>query len=347
MLKPYLAKLFRKRDLSVEEAESAMGIIMRGEATSAQIGAYLTALRMKGETIEEIIGSARSMRRYAHRLEISLNGVPLLDTAGTGGDGANTFNISTAAALVIAGSGRRVAKHGNRAASSRCGSADVLDALGVEVDLAPDQAGACIEEVGIGFLFAPRFHPAMRYAIGPRRELGQRTLFNLLGPLTNPAGATHQLLGVYHPALTEPLAEVLGGLGCEGAFVVHGHGGIDELTTNGPNLVSHLCQGRVQTFVLDPAELGLRPATLEDLRGGTPEQNASILLDLLKGKDHSPRRDVLLLNAAAGLATETGDLHTAFQEAQRSLESGAALDKLEHLIAFSQHLAAARRESEP
>jgi anthranilate phosphoribosyltransferase len=341
MLKPYIAKLLQRQNLSAAEAEEAMQIIMTGQATQAQIGGYLVALRMKGETVEEITGSARAMRAQASRIQVALDGQPLMDTAGTGGDGAHTFNVSTAAAFVIAGAGRKVAKHGNRAASSKCGSADVLGALGVNLDLTPEQVAACIERVGIGFLFAIKFHPAMKHAIGPRRELGQRTIFNLLGPLTNPAGATHQLIGVYDPALTQPLAEVLGALGGQAAFVVHGHGSLDELTTGGPNRVSHLKDGRVSTFDMDTADLGLRPATADDLRGGEPEENAHLLRALLANEDHSPRRDVVLLNAAAALALDTGDFALALAEADMALTSGAALQKLDGLIALSQSLAAA------
>jgi len=339
MLKPYIAKLLRQKDLSDTEAEEAMGIIMTGQTTPAQIGGYLVALRMKGETVAEILGSARAMRAQATPVPLTTHGEPLLDTAGTGGDGAHTFNISTAAAFVIAGAGRKVAKHGNRAASSRCGSADVLGVLGVNLDLTPAQVAACIERVGIGFLFAPKFHPAMRHAIGPRRELGQRTIFNLLGPLTNPANATHQLIGVYDPALTRPLAEVLGKLGGRAAFVVHGHGGLDELTTSGPNRMSHLKDGRVHTFELDATDLGLRRAAPGILCGGEPTENAHILRAVLAGKDRSPRRDVVLLNAAAALATESEDLPTALRATENALDSGAALNKLDTLIAFSQRLA--------
>ena len=339
MLKPYISKVMQGKDLSLSEAETAMNIIMTGQATQAQIGGYLVALRMKGETIDEIVGSARAMRSQANQVHPSINGDPLLDTAGTGGDGAHTFNISTAAAFVIAGTGRKVAKHGNRAASSRCGSADVLGALGVNLDLTPEQVAACIDQVGIGFLFAPKFHPAMKYAIGPRRELGQRTIFNILGPLTNPAGATHQLIGVYDPSLTHSLAEVLGELGGRAAFVVHGYGGLDELTTNGPNRVSHLHKGRVSTFELDPSELSLRRAPAGSLQGGDPEENARILRSVLAGEDNSPRRDVVLLNAAAALATEDGDLAGALSEATQALESGAALEKMDALVAFSQTVA--------
>jgi anthranilate phosphoribosyltransferase len=335
MLKPYIAKAMQRHDLTAVEAEEAMNIIMTGQATQAQIGGYLVALRMKGETVDEITGSARAMRANAAPIHPNVTG-DLLDTAGTGGDGAHTFNISTTAAFVIAGAGRYVAKHGNRAASSKCGSADVLGALGVNLDLTPEQVAACVEAVGIGFLFAVKFHPAMKHAIGPRRELGQRTIFNLLGPLTNPARATHQLIGVYDPALTHPMAEVLGALGGKAAFVVHGHGGMDELVTDGPNRVSHLKDGHVTTFELDPASLGLRPATRADLAGGDPPQNAAMLRAILTGADRSPRRDVVLLNAAAALATETGDFAAALAEAEQALESGGALAKLEGLVRVSQ-----------
>jgi anthranilate phosphoribosyltransferase len=338
MLKPYIAKAMHHEALTAEEAEQAMQIIMSGQATDAQIGGYLIALRMKGETVAEISGSARAMRAHASRVPFALKGEPLLDTAGTGGDGAHTFNISTTAAFVIAGAGRKVAKHGNRAASSRCGSADVLNALGVNLDLLPEQVATCIDQVGIGFIFAPRFHPAMKYAIGPRRELGQRTIFNLLGPLTNPAGATHQLIGVYDPALTHPIAEVLGALGGQAAFVVHGHGGLDELTTSGVNRVSHLKDGKVTTSELDAKDLGLRPASTDELRGGDPVENAAMLRRLLCGEDQSPRRDVVLLNSAAALATAHGDFGAALEDARKALDSGAALAKLDALVALSQKL---------
>jgi anthranilate phosphoribosyltransferase len=341
MLKAYIAKVINFQNLSVDEAEAAMQIIMTGQATPAQIGSYLTALRMKGETVDEIVGSARAMRAQASHVEVDLKGGSLIDIVGTGGDGSNSFNISTTSAFIIAGAGRRVAKHGNRAASSRCGSADVLAALGVKIDLSAQQVAACIEQVGIGFMFAPVFHPAMKHAIGPRREMGQRTIFNLLGPLTNPAGATHQLVGVYDPALTAPLARVLGSLGGKAAFVVYGAGGLDELTTNGENQVSHLKNnGEVYSFSLNARSLGLRPASAEDLTGGDPAENAIILRDLLSGKDDSPRRDVVLLNSAAALAAEDGDLAAGLALAEESLRSGAALERLDALVAFSQKQAA-------
>jgi anthranilate phosphoribosyltransferase len=339
MLKPYIGKVINSQNLNVEEAEAAMGIIMEGQATDAQIGGYLVALRMKGETVDEITGCAKAMRNHAACVPLHINGDALLDTAGTGGDGAHTFNISTAAAFIIAGAGRKVAKHGNRAISSQCGSADVLAELGVNLDLTPEQVGHCIEETGIGFLFAPKFHPAMKHAIGPRRQLGQRTIFNLLGPLTNPAGATHQLIGVFTPQLTQPMAEVLGELGGRAALVVHGYGGLDELTTAGPNRVSQLKDGSVETYEMDARDFGLEPATAEDLRGGDPAENARILRALLEGKDITPRRDVILLNAAAALAIEDGDFPAALAEARQSLESGAALARLDHLRLVSQSFA--------
>lgn len=336
MLKPYIAKAVNRQDLTPDEAQAAMHIIMTGQATQAQIGAYLIALRMKGETVAEIIGSARAMRGVAVPVPLAPRQAPLYDTAGTGGDGAHTFNISTAAAFIIAGAGRTVAKHGNRAASSQCGSADVLAALGVSLDLTPEQVARAIDELGIGFLFAPKFHPAMRHAVGPRKELGQRTLFNVLGPLNNPAGADVQLIGVYSPALTEPLAQVLAGLGSRAALVIHGHGGTDELNTGGPNRVSHLRHGQVTTFDLDPAELGLARSTVAELRGGNPDESAAMMRDLLGGKLAGARRDAILLNAAAALAAETGDFKTALAEARETLDSGAALKKLEALIEFSR-----------
>jgi anthranilate phosphoribosyltransferase len=324
--------------LQANEAEAVMNQIMRGEATEAQIGAYLMGLRMKGETEAEILGSARAMRANAVKVPTRADG-DLLDTCGTGGDKSGTFNISTTVAFVAAGAGVRIAKHGNRASTSQCGSADVLAELGVSLDLTPEQVGQCVDEIGIGFLFAPKLHPAMKYAIGPRRQLGQRTIFNILGPLTNPAGATHQVIGVFDPELTQPMAEVLGELGGRAALVVHGHGGLDELTTAGPNRVSHLKDGAVNTYELDAAELGLKPAQPEDLRGGDPAENAQMLRALLNGKDQSPRCDVVVLNAAAALASESGDFPNAIAEARQSLDGGAALAKLNHLLLMSQSFA--------
>ncbi len=333
-LRGAISEVINGRDLSMENAEAALDIIMRGEATPAQIGSYLTALRMKGETVDEIAGSARSMRSHAVRVEVPIDkGSVLVDTCGTGGDGKHTFNISTTAAFVVAGRGVKVAKHGNRAASSQCGSADLLMALGGNLDLNPKQVAECVDEIGIGFLYAIHHHPAMRYAIGPRREIGQRTIFNLLGPLTNPAGATHQVIGVYDPELTETLAQVLATLGTEKAFVVHGADGLDELSTTGMNKVSRLAGGLVTTFELDPEKLGLAKAELADLLGGTPEENARISQEILSGKDNGPRRDIVLLNAAAALCLECNDWIVGLDEAQESIDSGSALRTLEAWLA--------------
>ena len=339
MLKPFIAKIVNHQNLTVQEAEEAMNIIMTGQATQAQIGAYLISLRMKGETIDEITGSARAMRSVASKVPYDRGGEDLLDIVGTGGDGTHTFNISTTAAFVIAGAGPKVAKHGNRAASSKCGSADVLDALGVNLDLTPEQVADCIREVGIGFLFASKIHPAMRHAIGPRREIGQRTIFNILGPLTNPAGVTHQLIGVFDPKWTIPMATALGELGVTAAYVVHGFGGVDELTTAGMNQVTALRDSKVNSFELDPAEYHLRSASPDELRGGDPPVNALMLRAILSGQDHSSRRDVVLLNSAAALATRHGDFKKGIQEAEQSLASGAALARLDSLISFSQRIA--------
>jgi anthranilate synthase/phosphoribosyltransferase len=336
MLKPFIAKAINRTDLSAEEAREAMNIIMTGQATPAQIGAYLIALRMKGETIAEITGSVRAMRANAVRVELTQTGEPVYDIVGTGGDGAHTFNISTAAAFVVAGTGRIVAKHGNRAASSQCGSADVLSALGVNLELTPEQVARAIEEIGIGFMFAPKFHPAMKHAIGPRKEIGQRTIFNILGPLTNPAGAHIQLTGVFAPSLTEPLANVLNELGSRAALVIHGAGGTDELNTCGLNRVSHLKDGAVRTYDLDPAELGFSLATIQDLRGGTPDEAAVMMKELLTGKLNGARRDAVLLNAAATLAAESGDFNAALAESRASIDGGKALAKLDALVEYSQ-----------
>lgn len=337
-IKTAINKVMNGEPLNIEEAEEVMSQIMAGEATPAQIGAYLTALRMKGETVEEITGSARAMRSLAAPVRPNTGPADLVDTCGTGGDSAGTFNISTTAAFVVAGTGQKVAKHGNRSVSSKSGSADVLAALGVNLELTPAQVAQAIDEVGIGFLFAPKLHPAMKHAIGPRRELGVRTIFNVLGPLTNPAGAQAQIIGVYDERLTEPLAQVLGELGSRGAFVVHGHGGLDELTTTGPNRVSRLQQGQVTTETLDPLDLGFARASLADLLGGTAEENASITRTILAGGENGPRRDVVVLNAAAALvaAGKAADLPAGIKLANQSLDSGAALAVLDKFVAFTQ-----------
>lgn len=337
MIREAIAKLVESGDLEQKDAEAVMGEIMRGEATPSQISAFITALRMKGETIEEIAGCARAMR--ANAIRVSPRATRLVDTCGTGGDGTGTFNVSTVVALVAAGAGLKVAKHGNRSVSSHCGSADLLESLGVKIDLGPEGVARCIDEVGIGFLFAQKFHPAMKYAAAPRKELGIRTIFNILGPLTNPAFATVQLLGVFNGKLTEPMANVLSLLGSESAIVVHGAGGMDELTTTGLNRVTRLDRGRVRTFELDPAELGLNRATLADLKGGNPRESARIAVELLEGRD-GPRRDTVLLNAAAVFVAEGSapDFKEGMAMAAESIDNGKAKEKLEALIKLSQSL---------
>ena len=336
-----LEQLVRGEDLTAADAQSVMNQIMRGAATDAQIGAYLTALRIKGETRDEIVGSASAMRENATRVPTGIDGSDLLDTCGTGGDDSGTFNISTTVAFVAAGAGVMVAKHGNRAASSQCGSADVLAELGVNLDLTPQQVGNCVAEVGIGFLFAIHLHPAMKHAIGPRRELKLRTIFNILGPLTNPAGARRQLMGVFAPELTETLAEVLGALGAETALVVSGHGGLDELTTTGPSQVSHWQDGALRNYTLDSADFGLARAELAQLKGGDAALNAAILRGVLDGSEQGPKRDIVLLNAGAALlaAGVVADVGQGIELARATIDSGAALAKLEALVEITQAIA--------
>ena len=335
MIREAIAKLVEKEDLNQEEAETVTEEIMRGEATPSQISAFITALRMKGETAEEIAGCARAMR--AHAVKVTTSQPQVVDTCGTGGDGTNTFNISTAVAFVVAGAGLCVAKHGNRAVSSRCGSADLLEALGVRIELGPEEVARCIKEVGIGFLFAPRFHPAMKYAAIARREIGIRTIFNLLGPLSNPASASVQLLGVYNPTLTETLAEVLALLGTERALVVHGADGLDELSTTGVNKVTQLSSKEMKTYYLNPRQVGLPLADLQELKGGSPEDNVKIMKSLLQG-ERGAKRDVVLLNAAVTLmlAEKVPDFETGLALAAEAIDSGQALKKLDQLIQVSQ-----------
>ncbi len=333
MFKDALSRLIRGQDLDRATMVAAMNIIMSGGATQAQIGAFLAALAVKGETTEEITGAAQVMREKA--LKIKAPG-PCLDTCGTGGDHAMTFNISTAAALIACGAGLTVAKHGNRAASSACGSADVLKQLGVNIEAEPRVAERCLAEINIGFLFAPLLHDAMRYAIGPRREMGVRTIFNILGPLTNPAGAERQLLGVFDDRLTEPLARVLANLGSKAAMVVHGLDGLDEITLTGPSSISELKDGEVRTYEIRPEEFGLKCCKAEDLQGGFPEQNAQILREVLAGKP-GPCTDVVALNAGAAIyvAGAAVGIEDGLNKAMESIESGAAREKLVKLIEIS------------
>ncbi|MFQ6040546.1 MAG: anthranilate phosphoribosyltransferase [Candidatus Poribacteria bacterium] len=330
MIQEAIQKVVNGEDLTEQEAIGVMNIIMNGEATDAQIASFITALRLKGETIEEITGCARVMREKATKIQTTH---PLVvDTCGTGGDGAHTFNISTTAAFVAAGAGVPIAKHGNRSVSSRCGSADVLKTLGVNIEVNPDVVGRCIDEIGIGFLFAPLLHGAMKYAIGPRREIGIRTIFNILGPLTNPAGAQAQVLGVYGANLTEPLAKVLHNLGSEHVFVVHGKDGLDEITTTTDTQISELVHGKVRTYTLAPIGLGITKAKKQDLIGGTPEENAAMTLDILQGKP-GPKRDIVLLNAAAAIVAggKADDMRQGISIAADAIDSGRALEKLEAL----------------
>lgn len=337
MLKEAIRKASERKDLSAAEMEAAMEVIMDGEATPAQIGSFLTALKMKGETVEEITGAATVMRRKALPVVVEDNGTPLLDTAGTGGDGAGTFNISTTAAFILAGAGVRVAKHGNRSISSSCGSADVLKELGASLDHSPLDVARCINETGFGFLFAPAFHVAMKHAATPRKEMGIRTIFNALGPLTNPASATCQLVGVYDRDLTEPLAWALHGLGTHSAMIVHGLDGLDEVSISGPTQISRLKDGTVTTSVLEPQDTGMDLCAREEITGGTPQENAQHLRDVLEGK-RGPRREVSLLNAAAALvvAGVTDDIAEGVAIAARSIDSGAAKTKLNQYVAFKE-----------
>ncbi len=333
MIVDAIKQVIDNKHLTMDEAEQVMDIIMSGEATPAQIASFITALRMKGETVDEISGFAKVMREKASRITPEV--VDIVDTCGTGGDQLHTFNISTTAAFVVAGVGIPVAKHGNRSVSSKSGSADVLEALGIRIDLSPEEVKSCIEEIGIGFMFAPNFHGAMKHAIGPRREIGIRTVFNILGPLTNPASATAQVLGVYDPSLTEALALVLGNLGVKHALVVHGHDGLDEISNTGESMISELKDGKVATYMITPADCGVARATIGDLKGGSAEENAAITLDVLKGTK-GPKRDVVLMNVAAALIA--ADRAESFIEgmaiAAESVDSGKALAKLEALRDF-------------
>ena len=341
MIQSVITRLLEGKGLARAEARSVMGEIMAGEATPAQIGGFLVALRAKGETPDEIAGCAEAMRD--HVLGITPSRRDLVDTAGTGGDGAQTINISTAAALVAAAAGGAVAKHGNRAVSSASGSADVLEALGFDIGQEPARISRSIDELGFGFLFAPAHHPAMRHVAAVRKELATRTVFNLLGPLTNPAGARAQVVGVYSPDLVRTIADVLAGLGSHRASVVHGGGGIDELSPAGPNLVAEVVDGEVLERQLDPeAELGIPRCAVEELRGGTPADNAEAIRTVFAGAD-GPRRDAILLNAAGAIAAggHAADLREGLEVARTTIDSGAAGERLEQLIAFSRETVSA------
>jgi anthranilate phosphoribosyltransferase len=334
MIKEVIDKAVKKQDLSEAEMMQAMEEIMEGVATPAQIGAFITALRMKGETVEEVTGAARIMRQKATR--VNACATTIVDTCGTGGDALNTFNISTITAFVVAAAGIVVAKHGNRAVSSGCGSADVLEALGVNISVDQDIVEECVQQIGIGFLFAPKLHGAMKYAIGPRREIGIRTIFNMLGPLTNPAGATAQLLGVYDARLTEMFADVLKNMGTKRAFVVHGMDGLDEVTLSRETRVAELKDGIVKTYNINPVDYFGKTYPLEDVRGGEPQKNAQIIRDVLSGKNGACRNIVLLNAALAIIAGEkAGNIKEGIKVAANCIDSGAAVKKLQALIELS------------
>lgn len=335
MIQDALARLLDGEDLTREEARSVMDSIMSGEATPGQIGGFLVALRLKGETADEIAGSAEAMR--AHAIAVHPKRRDLVDTAGTGGDGGRTFNISTAAALVAAAAGAGVAKHGNRSVSSASGSADVLEELGFELDLTPERIAESIDELGFGFMFAPTHHPAMKHAGPVRRELATRTVFNVLGPLTNPAGARAQVVGVYSPLLVPVIADVLSQLGAQRAFVVHGAGGIDELSPAGSNLVCEVVDGTVRRREIDPLDLGIPRCDPAELRGGTPAENARNIREIFEGANGG-RRSAILLNAAGAIAAggHAHDLAEGIGLAREAIDSGAAGERLDQLVAFSK-----------
>ncbi|MFY9555073.1 MAG: anthranilate phosphoribosyltransferase [Blastocatellia bacterium] len=338
-----IKKIVDRIDLTYDEAELVVEQIMTGQCTDAQIAALLTGLRIKGETVAELTGFARVMRRKAAPVRpqttLSIGGTEreaLIDTCGTGGDVSGTFNVSTATAFVVAGGGVRVAKHGNRSVSSQCGSADVVEALGVTIELQTNRIARCIDEIGIGFLHAPLLHDAMKYVALVRRQLGIRTIFNMLGPLTNPAGANTQVVGVYAPHLTELLAQVLSELGSTRALVVHGSDGLDEITITGESKITELRNGEVSTYVIAPEDVGLKRASLAEIQGGDARQNSQIVLEVLGGKP-GPKRDIVLLNAAAAFVagSRVGDLTGGVALARESIDSGRALNKLKRLIEFT------------
>jgi anthranilate phosphoribosyltransferase len=341
MIQDALARLLDGEDLSRDEARGVMDTIMSGDATPAQIGGFLVALRLKGETPDEIAGCAEAMR--AHVLPVRPTRTDLVDTAGTGGDGGKTFNISTAAALVAAAAGAGVAKHGNRSVSSKAGSADVLESLGFELELAPERIAQSIDELGFGFMFAPTHHPSMKHAAPVRRELAARTVFNVLGPLTNPAGARAQIVGVYSADLVPVIADVLASLGAQRAFVVHGAGGIDELSPTGPNLVCEVVDGTVRRREIDPLDLGIARCDPDELLGGTADENAVKIREVFAGATGG-RRDAILLNAAGAIAAggHADDLREGLTLATEALDSGAAAERLDQLVAFSNEAMSAK-----
>ncbi|MHB8535421.1 MAG: anthranilate phosphoribosyltransferase [Sulfuricaulis sp.] len=334
-----LRSVIDRHDLSAVDMRAVMRLIMTGQATPAQIGGFLVGLRMKGETVEEIAAAAEVMRELATRVPVS--GPHLVDTCGTGGDGASTFNISTASAFVVAAAGGKVAKHGNRSVSSKSGSADVLEAAGVSLDLTAEQVARCVDEVGVGFMFAPKYHGAMKHAIGPRREMGVRTIFNLLGPLTNPANAPHQVLGVFSEQWIEPLAEVLHRLGSEHVLVVHAADGMDEISIGAPTHVAELKNGRVRVFTLQPEQFGIRRGDVKQLAVTGPAESLAMVESVLKNVP-GPARDIVALNAGAAIyvAGLAPDLDAGVKTALEVIASGRAAKKLHDLVALSKTLSA-------
>ena len=334
MIRETIFKLTDGAALTREEAYGTLREIMAGDATPAQIASFITALRIRGETADIIAGATEAMRE--NFTPVDPHSDIVVDTCGPGGDGAHTFNISTGAALVAAGAGVTVAKHGNKSVSSRCGSADVLASLGVNITIPPDLMSACLGEIGIAFLFAPSLHPAMKHAIGPRQEIGIRTIFNILGPLSNPAGAQFGVLGVYHRDLVPLMAEALSGLNAQRMFVVHGDDGLDEITTTTSTYIGEVNRGQVRTYELWPKEFGFEPARPDDLRGGSPEENADLLRAILRG-EKGPRREIVVVNGAAAILAggQARDWMDGVQKAEESIDTGAAQDKLDRLIAFT------------
>lgn len=351
MIREAIEKIVNKSDLSEKEMKIVFEEIMNGSASFAQIGSFITALRMKGETVEEITGAVKVMREKALKVNVGGNKVgidrddinideeTILDTCGTGGSGTNTFNISTTVAFVIAATGIKVAKHGNRSVSSQCGSADVLEKLGINLNISVKKVEECIREIGIGFLFAPLFHNAMKYAVTPRKEIGIRTIFNMLGPLSNPANANRQVIGVYEKRLVSLVANVLKNLGTKRAFVVHGEDTLDEATITGKTYVSELKNRTIRNYKIEPKNFGFKKARLEDIRGGSPGENAEIVFNILNG-EKSPKRDIVLMNASLALIAcdKAGDFKGGVKTAKEAIDSGKAMEKLNRLKAFTNKI---------
>ncbi|MFH1402636.1 MAG: anthranilate phosphoribosyltransferase [Candidatus Altiarchaeota archaeon] len=335
-MKEYIKKVSEGEKLTPDEAEDAMKLIMNGESTDAQNGAFLTALKIKGESPEEIAAFAKVMREYATKINPKVKG-RLVDVCGTGGDHKHTINISTTSMFIVAGAGVNVAKHGNRSITSKSGSADLLEALGARIELEPEMIEKCIEDIGLGFMFAPKHHPAMKHVMPARKQIGIRTVFNILGPLTNPANAQAQLMGVFDPTLTDRIAEVFRILGSEQAIIVNGEPGLDELSTIGRTRVSELKDGVIESYRITPEELGLKKASIGDITGSTPEENAKITGEILSGKENGAKTDIVMLNAAGGIIVggKAGDFKEGLDVAREAIESGKALEKLEEFIEYT------------